>query len=742
MRLTFENFFTNFFLLHHKDPNLDKKDQNSALAYSIAIGILSLGVVHAICAFIEWNITKANADAAKGIGDVAKRSLPKSGGEPKSEKEEESQRGPLPKTPDVPQDIPSDPIKDSNSSDRFPSIPSPPKTPPSVPAAPPIPKNPPSSGIPPKTLPVDPNPIPIHQQLFIKNLASKMSKEEAIKYLKKQGNKGDYIIVGWGEEWVKDASKIFYVDNENCIRETQTFHHGNHFYDFQEYIAASSLNALTILKNPIHPGLSGDEKNKIQGALKDFYYLNTIKYLNLSVKKRCEGHEFNGLDVPLDLSGLLKWLEALPEKNKKEELASMVFPFFAKAYGHVFGVNGSVNIDGKDIKLEGLFSDLGKTLVGSFQDAHLQDTDLLTSEEKKEFKNFINKNCSYDANSYTDSEEVAAKMHKDILKGGIVSIATGYSQEDEGHSTNITISKEFICYTNRGDRYAPDGKPLRKAGTFIWKIKDVSKLTPETIASYFKQAATADETKLIRAIGEGMETGLLEEAQFQKYQTFSDQRVGNCSFVNNVTNSWSTAFIFHYRKNHNWDEATAFASNFYREMRIHNKTAMQDYWKRLQSILPEVRKKDHFDIFRILNRLIFEKHLNSKKKPEKIDREEKYKKMYGLVHEMMLECSIPLMDVLSGRRRISLGHMKAYPSGTFCFFDCEKDNMNDYMVVINVSSQKTKEVTVYLNKDTSAEIKIFPQSGYPKSVYCDLVTIGDLVKKVKEKTGEELRFVL
>jgi hypothetical protein len=42
MKLTLENFFTNFFLLNHKDEKLDVEDQNAALIYSIVIGIFSL----------------------------------------------------------------------------------------------------------------------------------------------------------------------------------------------------------------------------------------------------------------------------------------------------------------------------------------------------------------------------------------------------------------------------------------------------------------------------------------------------------------------------------------------------------------------------------------------------------------------------------------------------------------------------------------------------------------------------
>lgn len=64
MKITLENFFTNFFLLHPHDEKLDKEDHRTALICSIALGILTLGVVHVAFAVIEWKAKRG------GLGDI------------------------------------------------------------------------------------------------------------------------------------------------------------------------------------------------------------------------------------------------------------------------------------------------------------------------------------------------------------------------------------------------------------------------------------------------------------------------------------------------------------------------------------------------------------------------------------------------------------------------------------------------------------------------------------------------
>lgn len=83
MKLKFANFFTHFFLLHPESSELDKKDSQRALICSIVLGVFTLGIVHGVCALIEWNIklTDKNDKEIQQIQGLADKAIGLSRGE-------------------------------------------------------------------------------------------------------------------------------------------------------------------------------------------------------------------------------------------------------------------------------------------------------------------------------------------------------------------------------------------------------------------------------------------------------------------------------------------------------------------------------------------------------------------------------------------------------------------------------------------------------------------------------------
>src|SRR5690606_25702019 len=158
----------------------------------------------------------------------------------------------------------------------------------------------------------------------------------------------------------------------------------------------------------------------------------------------------------------------------------------------------------------------------------INDSKLLDEQQKKEFTGYVEENCCYF--SANDPRKPEEKIHADILKGKIVSISSGFKE----HSTNITISKEFVCYTNRGMR----GQGLFP-GMSIWRIKDISQLTPEKISKYFDNNALLDDQFMMEQLRTDYKDKIFDDV---KFELFSNQKTGNCTFASNITNSWAMAF--------------------------------------------------------------------------------------------------------------------------------------------------------------------------------------------------------
>jgi hypothetical protein len=51
--LSFENFFTKFYILDHEAQNLIKEDQTKTLVYSVMLRIFTLGLVHLGCVIAQ-----------------------------------------------------------------------------------------------------------------------------------------------------------------------------------------------------------------------------------------------------------------------------------------------------------------------------------------------------------------------------------------------------------------------------------------------------------------------------------------------------------------------------------------------------------------------------------------------------------------------------------------------------------------------------------------------------------------
>ena len=582
-----------------------------------------------------------------------------------------------------------------------------------------------------------------HQKMLLKSFTTNLSEKEASNLLIK-GNPGDYILIK--RQNAPNVIRVVYLTEQKNVSWFELSEGDNgDFYDLN-LRGSSSLRNLNDLKNPLHPGISQENCAQIQGALNDHKYLCLTQALSVAVKKEALNYEFIGTDAPFDLYGLLEWLKECPDVPTRDRLVSTVFPFFSKAYGHIFGLNGKIEVEGKEIELEGMFSRLAMSLVGTCQREHLQDTQLLSKEEKECFADFINCNCNYFSFGKDSPEK---KIHKDIEKGKIVSFSSGW----EGHAINITLSKDLIGVTNRGDRV--NGL---ESGTYFYKIKDFARFTPEKIALYF--AASQQKNDLVfEQLIKDLNEDILSMFYFHKS---ADQRVGNCSFINNVTNSFATAFIYEYRKNQNLDESRDFGERFYREARVHSKTMMLDFWKRLQIIIPEEKKKEHFDIFQAFNRLLFRKNKVKKQdsKNKKIKDPKEYDLLYRHAHEMMSQCALSLHEVLPQLNYIGQKDYSQFPEGTFGFSKPSQWAYH-YSVGINVKDDPLEWVAIALKEEIgnsyTAEImiRLKDSKNLFKVQAKDVKTIGDIVNKTKEATiaavlekgnveykGLELKFIV
>lgn len=580
-----------------------------------------------------------------------------------------------------------------------------------------------------------------HQKKYLKSFINDFSDNNALNDLIKRGSPGDYILL---KGKASNGISVAYINEQKSIAYFELFEHEeSNFYEC--FRARSSLRNLNNLKRPLHPGLSEEKSAQIQGALNDYKYLCLIQALSGAVKSETISSEFAGIDAPFDLYGLLEWLEECPEVPTRDCLVSSIFPFFSKAYGHIFGLNGEIKINNEKIKLEGMFSLHATSLVGTCQKEHLQATQLFSKEEKDRFDDFISRNCSYFSYEKSSPEK---EIHRDILQGKIVSFSSGW----KGHAINITLSKNIIAVTNRGDRI-----PGMAAGTYMYTIKDIDRFTPEKIARYFSQSHQKDDL-IFKQLVEDSVSDILDPLFFHKS---TDQRVGNCSFINNITSSFVTAFFYKYEENHNMQEAIDFGKRFYREARVHNKTMALDFWKRLQRIIPENKKVEHFDIFQSFNRLLFEKCEEKKQVSKNRNKDPKeYELLYRHAHEMMSQCSLSLDEILPNLNYIGQRGYSQYPQGTFGF---SKTNQWAYYhsVGISLKDDPFELVAITLQKQLGgfykADILIKfdgPSSESFKFTF-NLTTVGDLVNKVKEASldaaskkgnidykGLELKFVV
>jgi hypothetical protein len=575
-----------------------------------------------------------------------------------------------------------------------------------------------------------------HQKTALKNLiypqlSSFMSN---IHYLATYGKPGDYIL--YKDSHNTSVTSITYMKENKQLDGFDVLEGNENFYDLAPY-DKTSLNKLNNLKNPINSNLSKEKGAKIQGALTDYKYLRLIQSLALAVKNEAFSREFLGVDAPFDLYGLLDWIKECENVSIRDQLVSAVYPFFSKAYGHIFGLSGEIEMEGKKIEIEGMFSCHAVSLLGFCQIEHLQKTELLSKEEKKYFADFINCNCSYFSGGIISPEN---EIHADILSDKIVSISSGW----KGHAINITLSKEILAVTNRGDR-----KKGIAPGTNIYTIKDVNQFTPEKILLYFGQSHDKED-HVSNQLENDCKSGLLK---FLHFHPSGEQRVGNCGFINNAKNSFLTAFIYTYRKNQQIEKSISFAEIFYREMRVQSKTIMLDLWKRLQLLMPKQKKKEHFDIFRSFNRLVFEKYTKKRQSSllginSKIKDPTEYEALYEHAHEMMSECSVPLEEVLRiesfSNCQVPGNFLINCPPGTFGFF-YYPENTYDYQIVTGLKPDDFfSEVKCQIRKNKSKnsfhvciDVSVKGET-FSAAHIVDLCTVGEVINEIKKASMEAI----
>ncbi len=274
------------------------------------------------------------------------------------------------------------------------------------------------------------------------------------------------------------------------------------------------------------PGVSLPEnKTKLHNTLlnwKSRSFLKTLKHFSKDADKQNQiSHFFSELSWNGCQKEMISWISYFTEKiNFFNPL------YFLKVFAHHFGLKGSF----KDIDLEGFDNKQAQFEILDNIKTYLPNSTLMDNEEKEVVYKAYQRMLFY--NKFSENElgkkAKAEAMFKDIENGLPVTIATGWP----GHSVNVTLTKSYLIYTNKGSR------EKGRAGSTIYRIE--KPLTPEIIEEILKGGT---ETFFTQELVEKLE---LDNIRFHERV---DQAVGNCVFASNKSFIKNILMILYFEKN-------------------------------------------------------------------------------------------------------------------------------------------------------------------------------------------------
>lgn len=227
--------------------------------------------------------------------------------------------------------------------------------------------------------------------------------------------------------------------------------------------------------------------------------------------------------------------------NEQKEVANDIASLQFSWVGHVFGLKGKFQIGGKEENFEGNYPILSASWIADANIRYLESNSLIPKEDKDLLKEMSLSSVEYACVCGESSEKIdktAQKIVDDIDKGKPVSIPTGWA----GHTVNVTIYKDMLIYTNRGERGS------RNADQVIYKINgkiDKNAIIKLIDSSQLDKKNNPDKFEYFENKGLINDFNLTPIAVIDKV----NQKVGNCTFANTKGGLQAAAFAMEYKRN-------------------------------------------------------------------------------------------------------------------------------------------------------------------------------------------------
>lgn len=337
-------------------------------------------------------------------------------------------------------------------------------------------------------------------------------------------------------------SEIYYLDD---FEEIQTFQVKNLGADQKKEF----LPEFEKLKRPVGPDLDPLRSSKM--------HIDMIRYKNLTIQRQLEsppisseGQNLKGSNFNV-FNDFIHWKSLHPPENQNSTYNPM---YFLKMFGLQFGLKGDMvltlpneaNTFDKtyEERFEGASTETAAAEITRQGIKFLPQADI-PEENKVKIKKtlkFLEKapqNMSFD--TFSDFVDKARTKHFPL------SFPTGW----QGHATNLTISDNYLCFTNKGERKnAIPGRTFYKITKPEMKDLFFEKLK---LHSFRGGCQTREEAEFFFL--EEMQTllGLEKIGEIEG----KDQKVGNCTFASNKSSLAITNVLLELEKEKTFDTLKA-----------------------------------------------------------------------------------------------------------------------------------------------------------------------------------------
>lgn len=338
------------------------------------------------------------------------------------------------------------------------------------------------------------------------------NEEEAKRALILQGQKPGDFAIGL-LDWSQNQYKVYFLNEQNHIAHIEI----SNPYIWNGNIYKSEIDQF---RNPILPEKVVTTSNKT--ILR--HIMINWRHKSLFQELECCSHISNSEDQFVKAFYKFNWVgcqkELLAWLDHLRQSFAFSPAYFLKVFSHHLGLSGRFF----GLNMEGFTN---RAAMCELLDNGI---DFLTSVESRGMPErlLLLRMCQA-AVRYNDRNDLSAKqaMLKELNENLPVTIATGWL----GHSVNVTLSHNYLVYTNRGARSCGD------AGSIIYRI--TKPVTTEILGKIQEASSEKFFTEdLIRELG-------LEKVAFIEAK---DQGVGNCAIANNKAFLKSALMILQLEK--------------------------------------------------------------------------------------------------------------------------------------------------------------------------------------------------